>query len=478
MDPAVREGRDGGVVRDEDERGAALAPEVDEDVEDRGAGRAVEVSRRLVGEEERRAGSEGARERDPLLLAAGELRRVVVAALPEADGREEVRRALAGVGVARQLERQEDVLPGRHVGEELVRLEDEADLPPPEEREVVLGHGVDRSPVEEDLAARGAVEAGHEAEERRLAAARRAQDGGELARADAEVDVVEDPEHPVPGRELFREAAQLEEGSHDGRESRTPVTSAAVRCPVFLALALSASFLAACGRATRCRNGRAEGPRPAEPGRGSRGVGAGGPSGPGAAPRRAGGPVRRPPRRLPRRQPDGGARAAGRPGVPGRRRRRAREGGPGGPGRERRASRETRRPAGLRRADWVLSQRPDVVVLALGANDGLRGLPPAETERNLRGIVAKARSAGARVLLCGMLVPTSYGPEYQAEFGRLFPRVAKAEGVPLVPFLLEGVAGRKELNLEDGIHPNAEGQRVVAANVLAHLEPLLPPAPR
>ena len=133
---------------------------------------------------------------------------------------------------------------------------------------------------------------------------------------------------------------------------------------------------------------------------------------------------------------------------------------------------------GLRRAEWVLSQKPDVVVLALGANDGLRGLPLAETERNLRGIVAKARAAGARVLLCGMLIPTSYGPEYQEGFGRLFARVAKEERVPLVPFLLEGVAGRKELNLEDGIHPNAEGQRVVAANVLPHLTQLLPPSSR
>ena len=128
---------------------------------------------------------------------------------------------------------------------------------------------------------------------------------------------------------------------------------------------------------------------------------------------------------------------------------------------------------GLRRAEWVLSQRPDVVVLALGANDGLRGLPLEETEKNLRGIVAKAHEAGARVLLCGMLIPTSYGPQYQEGFGRLFPRLAKEEGLPLVPFLLEGVAGRKELNLEDGIHPNPEGQRILAANVLPGLEAIL-----
>ncbi len=133
---------------------------------------------------------------------------------------------------------------------------------------------------------------------------------------------------------------------------------------------------------------------------------------------------------------------------------------------------------GLRRADWVLSQRPGVLVLALGANDGLRGLPLEETEKNLREIVAKARAAGARVLLCGMLIPTSYGPEYEEGFGRVFVRIAEKEGLPLVPFLLEGVAGEKELNLEDGIHPNPEGQRILAANVLPYLEPLLPPAPR
>lgn len=133
---------------------------------------------------------------------------------------------------------------------------------------------------------------------------------------------------------------------------------------------------------------------------------------------------------------------------------------------------------GRERLSWLLRQRPDVLVVALGANDGLRGLPLEETERNLRGIVARAREAGADVLLCGMLIPTSYGPEYQEGFGRLFGRVAKAEGIALVPFLLEGVAGERDLNLEDGIHPNPEGQRILAANVLPHLEPLLRPAAR
>ena len=470
MYSAAREGGDGGVVRDEDEGRAALAPEVDEDVQDRRARRAVEVSRRLVGEEKRRPRSEGPGERHALLLASRELGGVVVPALGEADGRQELGRARPGGGMSCQLERQQDVLAGRHVREELVRLEDEADLPAAQEGQVVFRHRVDRRALQEDLPSRRPVEAGHEAEERRLAAARRAEDGGELTRGDGQVDVVEDPEHPAAGRELFRDAAKLEEGCHGGEESRTAVTSAAVRRVVFLALALGAFFLAGCGpgkdsgsSVSRDRVSLNPGAAPADTATGDR---------PDAAP--AAPPV---PADAPLVVFLGDSLTAGL-GLPvdqafpavvaselakkGRPIRVVNAG----------VSGDTT-AGGLRRAEWVLSQRPDVVVLALGANDGLRGLPVEETEKNLRGIAAKARLAGARVLLCGMLIPTSYGPEYEERFGRLFPRVAKEDGLPLVPFLLEGVAGRKELNLEDGIHPNPEGQKILAANVLPGLEAIL-----
>jgi len=129
---------------------------------------------------------------------------------------------------------------------------------------------------------------------------------------------------------------------------------------------------------------------------------------------------------------------------------------------------------GLRRVDWLLKQKPAVVVVWLGANDGLRGFPVEETERNLREIVKKAKESGAKVLLCGMLIPTNYGPEYRTRFSALFPRVAKEEGTAFSPFPLKDVAGRPELNFPDGIHPNEEGQRLVAAAVLKDLLPLLP----
>jgi acyl-CoA thioesterase-1 len=132
---------------------------------------------------------------------------------------------------------------------------------------------------------------------------------------------------------------------------------------------------------------------------------------------------------------------------------------------------------GLARLDWLLRQRPDVLVVGLGANDGLRGLELSETEANLRAIVEGAREAGARVLLLGMLLPPNYGPDYTRGFREIYPRLAHELDVPLVPFLLTGVAGIPELNQADGIHPTAAGHRLMAGNVLPELRALLKPLP-
>ena len=128
---------------------------------------------------------------------------------------------------------------------------------------------------------------------------------------------------------------------------------------------------------------------------------------------------------------------------------------------------------GLRRIDWVLRMRPDVVIVALGANDGLRGQPVPQLRDNLLAIVKKAREANARVLLAGMRVPPNYGADYTRDFAAVFSEVARRTNVPLVPFLLEGVAAEVRLNQGDGIHPNAEGQRLIAEHLWPHLRPLL-----
>lgn len=128
---------------------------------------------------------------------------------------------------------------------------------------------------------------------------------------------------------------------------------------------------------------------------------------------------------------------------------------------------------GVRRLDWILSQRPDVVVVALGANDMLRGLPADQAEANLRLIVSRSQDAGAAVVLLGMRANPALGPDYVASFDAIYPRLAGALSVPLVPFLLDGVAGDAALNLPDGIHPTAEGHRRIAESLRSVLDPVV-----
>jgi acyl-CoA thioesterase I len=129
---------------------------------------------------------------------------------------------------------------------------------------------------------------------------------------------------------------------------------------------------------------------------------------------------------------------------------------------------------GVRRIDWILRRPIDFLVLALGANDGLRGLPPAEIRRNLQTIIDKtrAKNPSVRVLIVGMKMPANMGT-YATEFAAVFPALAEFNHAPLVPFLLEGVGGRAEFNQPDGIHPTAVGNGMMAAIVWPTLAPLL-----
>jgi acyl-CoA thioesterase-1 len=132
---------------------------------------------------------------------------------------------------------------------------------------------------------------------------------------------------------------------------------------------------------------------------------------------------------------------------------------------------------GAARLSWLLRQSPDVVVVELGVNDGLRGQPLENIVVNLRDIVSRSLGSGARVLLLGMRIPPNYGADYASRFEGIYRQLAAELEVPLMPFLLEGVGGLAELNLPDGIHPNAEGHRIVARSVLPHLEEVLESLP-
>jgi acyl-CoA thioesterase-1 len=128
---------------------------------------------------------------------------------------------------------------------------------------------------------------------------------------------------------------------------------------------------------------------------------------------------------------------------------------------------------GLRRVSWLLASKPCLVILELGANDGLRGLSVSETRSHLDQIIRKFKEAHVPVLLTGMKLPPNYGEEYRAAFEAMYRDLASAHGLPLIPFVLEGVAGEKALNQSDGIHPTAEGYRIVVDTVLAALIPML-----
>ncbi len=128
---------------------------------------------------------------------------------------------------------------------------------------------------------------------------------------------------------------------------------------------------------------------------------------------------------------------------------------------------------GASRLGWLLRQKPAVVVVELGANDGMRGQPLADLEKNLLDVVRRSQAAGAKVLILGMKVPPNYGKDYSDGFEAIYPRVAKETGAALMPFLLEGVGGDPELNQADGIHPTVAGHKIVAKNVAPYLARLV-----
>ena len=128
---------------------------------------------------------------------------------------------------------------------------------------------------------------------------------------------------------------------------------------------------------------------------------------------------------------------------------------------------------GLRRVDWALRLRPEIVILELGVNDALRGQSLAAVRANLDQIVARFQAAGARVLVAGMRLPPNYGTRYAEDFHRLFGEVARARNVPHMPFFLDGVGAVPRLNQADGIHPTAEGYAIVVDRLWPHLLPLL-----
>jgi acyl-CoA thioesterase-1 len=128
---------------------------------------------------------------------------------------------------------------------------------------------------------------------------------------------------------------------------------------------------------------------------------------------------------------------------------------------------------GLSRLDWSLAERPDAAIVELGSNDALRGIPPAQTEKNLSAILAKLKAQHIPTLLLGMMAPRNLGPEYGRAFDAIYPRLAKQYGAMLYPFVLQGVALNPKLNQADGMHPNPAGARIIADRLFPNVKALV-----
>lgn len=124
----------------------------------------------------------------------------------------------------------------------------------------------------------------------------------------------------------------------------------------------------------------------------------------------------------------------------------------------------------LARLKWYMKKKPYIVFVALGANDGLRGLNLEESQKNLEEIIKYAQESNAKVLLAGMLIPPNYGPEYSKRFKEMYEQIKNKYNLKSMPFLLDGVAGKKELNQNDGIHPNVEGHKYIAKKVFEFIK--------
>lgn len=130
---------------------------------------------------------------------------------------------------------------------------------------------------------------------------------------------------------------------------------------------------------------------------------------------------------------------------------------------------------GLRRINWLLRKEVDILIVALGGNDGLRGIDPSETEKNLQGIIDAARKKypDLKIIIAGMQMPDNLGKDYVKRFREAFPKVAEENDLPMIPFLLEGVGGNPDLNQPDFIHPNEAGQKIIAETVWKVLGPIV-----
>ena len=440
MDRAVAESGETRFVGDEQERRRPVAAPGEEMADDLLAGRGVEVPGRLVGEEEVRVVDEGAGDGHPLLLAARQFAGVVSQAVREPDGGELLAGPVERVGGARELARRGHVLEGGHGGNEVERLEHDADVSPPKPREGVFVEGREVRARHLDASPRRTLETADDHEQGALAGAGRAHHAHRLPGSEVEVDAAQDLHRPGragqgdgqspqrydvamvgSGHDGSSGAGRMRAGYQGGRRSGGPARRwAAALLAAAMTVAPSAPVSAAEGAIRILMLGDSL---------------------------------------------TAGYGLASRDALPARLEAALRAAGTGARVIDAGVSGDTT-GGGLARIEWALADDPHAAIVALGANDGLRAIDPAVTRENLDRLLGALGERGLPVLLAGMVAPPNLGPDYAARFDPIYPELAARHGALLYPFLLDGVATVAALNQADGIHPNAAGVEAIVQRML------------
>lgn len=440
-----------GIVRHQHQRCALAAIEFEEQFQHLLTGPAIQVARRLVRQQNRRFRDERASQRHTLLLATGQLNRVMIHTVGQTHADQQFLRPLRDARPRPgKFRRKQHVLFGGQSRDELERLEHEPDFPATH-----FGHPVFRKPgdvdtVQPHLAGRRVIQTSQQPEQRTLAAPRGPHNGGELALRNTQIDTSQDL-HPVRG--CFDGSGQADDFNNWARDEYSPLFQTSVmimavssRLMLFIPLAVS---LISCGKPVEAPEPVAAVVKPSPVVADSRPVIA----------------------------CFGDSLSAGYGVEPGKSFPDILQQLMDTKGYEYRVanfgmSGDTTTD-GLERLPTVLAAKPAIVVLEFGGNDGLRGLPVTSTAQNLSRIVETLNKAGIKVVLAGMTLPRNYGPEYIHSFEKVYTDVASRYRLVRIPFLLDGVGGNTALTQPDGIHPTAEGARIVAGTVMRYLEPVL-----
>jgi acyl-CoA thioesterase-1 len=429
--------------------GCLLARE--QQVDNRGARHRVEVAGRFIGEDDRRARRDGAGDGDTLLLAARQLRGIMVDAVRQADGAELVPGQGEGIGMAGQLEGDGDIFERGHGRKQMEGLEHDADAATPRLGKRILAQRSIIDAANQDPAAACPLQSGQDRHQRGFARAGGAEDRQALAAADFKVDALEDLNPRLAGAKRQRDIARtngdaigVDRSVHDEECSLPSRLAALAVLLLFVQLCACSPKAPSNDFATNeigagSSSSTSDAAIPAD----TKLVVAFGDSlyaGYNLGPNEGFAPML--------------GRALEKKGI------KVQVVNAG-------VSGETTAD-GLQRLSFTLDglpRKPDLVLVGLGANDMLRGLDPAAARANLDAILTELKRRRIEAMLTGMMASRNMGPDYAAAFDHIYPELAKKFGVPLYPFFLDGVVGHRELELADGMHPNARGVVTIVERV-------------